>query len=163
MGVHKLSAGSGYTYLTQQVAAHDATDRPASLEAYYSEKGESPGVWVGAGVDAFGLAGTAVSEAQMKALFGEGIHPDADRIQAEMTAAGATAKAIAAAVKLGREFTVADTALGLPPPPRGRVRRPQHRRRPARPGQARSGRACADPDAGGAGHVRRDLPPPPGR
>ena len=115
MGVHKLSAGSGYTYLTSQVAAHDATEvSPGSLEAYYSEKGESPGRWVGAGVDAFGLAGTVVSEAQMKALFGEGIHPDADRIQAEMAGAGASAKRIAAAVKLGRDFTVTATGSDFP-------------------------------------------------
>ena len=27
MGLHKLTAGDGYTYLTRQVAVHDATDR----------------------------------------------------------------------------------------------------------------------------------------
>jgi hypothetical protein len=44
MGLHKLTAGDGYTYLTRQVAAHDATERGhVSLGDYYDEKGESPG------------------------------------------------------------------------------------------------------------------------
>ena len=43
MGVHKLTAGGGYTYLTRQVAVHDATDRDhEGLTDYYAEKGESP-------------------------------------------------------------------------------------------------------------------------
>ena len=56
MGVHKLTAGDGYTYLTRQVAVHDATDRGhAGLADYYAEKGESPGRWFGAGLCAFDL------------------------------------------------------------------------------------------------------------
>jgi hypothetical protein len=40
MGVHKLTAGDGYTYLTRQVAVHDATDRGhEGLADYYPEKG----------------------------------------------------------------------------------------------------------------------------
>lgn len=40
MGLHKLTAGDGYTYLTRQVAAADSTERgAASLAEYYSEKG----------------------------------------------------------------------------------------------------------------------------
>jgi len=51
MSVHKLTAGDGYTYLTRQVAAHDATNRGYSgLGDYYSEKGETPGVWLGRGL-----------------------------------------------------------------------------------------------------------------
>ena len=50
MGVHKLTAGDGYKYLTRQVAVHDATDRGhQGLADYYAEKGESPGRWFGAG------------------------------------------------------------------------------------------------------------------
>jgi len=52
MSLHKLSAGDGYTYLTRQVAACDATHRGRDgLSDYYSEKGESPGVWLGHGAD----------------------------------------------------------------------------------------------------------------
>ncbi len=50
MSLHKLTAGDGYTYLTRQVAAADATHRGrAGLGEYYSQRGESPGVWMGHG------------------------------------------------------------------------------------------------------------------
>ena len=49
MGLHKLTAGDGYTYLTRQVAVHDSTEKGhAGLGDYYSQKGESPGRWLGA-------------------------------------------------------------------------------------------------------------------
>ena len=58
MSMHKLTAGSGYDYLTRQVAALDATDKGhVGLADYYSAKGESPGRWVGAGMD--GIDGLA--------------------------------------------------------------------------------------------------------
>ena len=42
MSIHKLTAGSGYDYLTRQVAALDATERGhTGLAAYYNERGES--------------------------------------------------------------------------------------------------------------------------
>jgi hypothetical protein len=45
MGVHKLTAVSGYDYLTRQVAALDATEKGhTGLASYYTERGESPGV-----------------------------------------------------------------------------------------------------------------------
>lgn len=44
IGLQKLSAGSGYEYLTRQVAAMDATGRGhTSLADYYTAKGETPG------------------------------------------------------------------------------------------------------------------------
>mgnify|MGYP003408131863 CR=1 FL=1 len=44
MSIHKLTAGSGYDYLTRQVAAHDTTEKGhATLASYYSERGEAPG------------------------------------------------------------------------------------------------------------------------
>ncbi|WP_377642285.1 MobF family relaxase [Oryzobacter terrae] len=78
MSLHKLTAGSGYTYLTRQVAAHDRTGGPpTSLASYYSERGESPGRWVGSGVAGIdGLtSGDEVTADQMRALFGFGLHP----------------------------------------------------------------------------------------
>src|SRR5512139_239207 len=78
MSLHKLTAGTGYTYLTRQVAAHDRTPGPrTSLASYYTEKGETPGRWVGsgmAGIDGLN-AGDEVTAAQMRALFGAGLHP----------------------------------------------------------------------------------------
>ncbi len=72
MSIHKLSAGSGYDYLTRQVAALDATAKGhVGLASYYIERGESPGVWVGSGLAGMdGLdAGDAVTAGQMRALF----------------------------------------------------------------------------------------------
>ena len=51
MSIHKLTAGSGYDYLTRQVAALDATEKGhIGLASYYTERGETPG-----GVDRFRL------------------------------------------------------------------------------------------------------------
>ncbi len=78
MTIHKLSAGSGYEYLTRQVAALDSTEKGATpLADYYSAKGESPGRWVGSGL--VGVDGLEVNDVvtaeQMKHLFGTGCHP----------------------------------------------------------------------------------------
>ena len=44
MSIHKLSAGSGYDYLTRQVAALDATEKGhVGLASYYTERGETSG------------------------------------------------------------------------------------------------------------------------
>ena len=77
IGMQKLSAGSGYEYLTRQVAAMDATGRGhTTLSDYYSAKGESPGHWYGGGLVGVGLAaGDEVTAEQMKLLFGAGLNP----------------------------------------------------------------------------------------
>ena len=77
MTVHKLTAGDGCTYLTRQVASADEPRVPGqSLADYYVARGNPPGVWAGRGAEQPGVAGTEVTEAQMKALFGQGRHPD---------------------------------------------------------------------------------------
>lgn len=78
MTLHKLSAGSGYEYLTRQVAAMDSTEkRHAALADYYSAKGEAPGVWMGSGLTAIDGIGTGdlVTAEQMLQLFGHGLDP----------------------------------------------------------------------------------------
>jgi TrwC relaxase len=73
MSIHKLTAGSGYDYLTRQVAALDATEKGhVPLASYYTERGETPGVWIGSGLAGIdGLqAGDPVTADQMQALFG---------------------------------------------------------------------------------------------
>lgn len=114
MGIHKITAGSGYTYLTSQTAAHDTTKQTGQdLADYYSEKGEKPGSWMGRGLaglaDAgaeFGVeAGESVAEEQMIALFGEGRHPNADRIEATLIREGDTPKKALNASKVGGKFT----------------------------------------------------------
>jgi DNA primase catalytic core len=109
MSLHKLTAGDGYTYLTRQVAAGDATNRGYSdLAAYYSEKGEAPGVWMGSGLSSltdFPLTGY-VTEAQMKALFGQGRHPNAAAIEQAARAAGKDHSEVKAASQLGNPYRV---------------------------------------------------------
>ncbi len=76
--LHKLSAGTGYEYLTRQVAALDSTEKGTTpLADYYAAKGEAPGHWVGSGlVGVDGVeAGDTVTAEQMKHLFGTGAHP----------------------------------------------------------------------------------------
>ncbi|MDN5899216.1 MAG: relaxase domain-containing protein [Brachybacterium sp.] len=116
MSIHKLTAGSGYDYLTRQVAALDATDKGhVGLASYYTEKGESPGVWVGsgmAGIDGLEV-GNIVTSDQMSALFGAGLHPLADERVKELDRrigrpgqATATDAEYRAASRLGLPFKV---------------------------------------------------------
>src|SRR4051794_36565166 len=88
MTLHKLHAGDGYTYLTRQVAAGDEGRSPGQrLFDYYTASGNPPGRWTGAGAADLGVSGR-VEEAQMRALFGRGLHPEADAIVAHEVAAG---------------------------------------------------------------------------
>ena len=108
MTLHKLTAGDGYTYLTRQVAAADSTERGyTSLGDYYAAKGESPGRWDGRGLESLGTTGV-VTEQQMRNLFGMGIHPDAQRIQADLVAQGWSVPAAAAEARLGSAFPIYD-------------------------------------------------------
>src|SRR3954468_7205532 len=113
MTLHKLTAGDGYTYLTRQVAAQDATDRGSgSLGDYYSERGEAPGVWMGrglAGVPDFPV-GERVTEAQMEALFGNGRHPLAEEIERAARLAGKDPQQIDQASRLGAPYRVFERA-----------------------------------------------------
>jgi conjugative relaxase-like TrwC/TraI family protein len=108
MSAHKITAGHGYTYLTSQVAAQDAGVIPRGrLGAYYSERGESPGQWLGSGLGSLGLErGSVVRENQMIALFGEGRHPNAARLTRDLRARGADETALDAATALGRPFAL---------------------------------------------------------
>ncbi|HEX6874305.1 MAG TPA: MobF family relaxase [Nocardioidaceae bacterium] len=110
MTVHKLSAGDGYTYLTRQVASHDHhRERGRDLADYYTATGNPPGRWTGRGAAALGVTGR-VSEAQMKALFGRGLHPDADELIAERLAADATPQHAEQVARLGRAFPAYDAS-----------------------------------------------------
>lgn len=82
MTVHKLSAGDGYTYYTREVASADelrANGR--QLGDYYTVDGNPPGQWGGGGAHHLDVSGE-VTEAQMAALFGEGLHPNAEKLLA---------------------------------------------------------------------------------
>jgi conjugative relaxase-like TrwC/TraI family protein len=109
MSIHKLSAGSGYDYLTRQVAALDATEKGhVGLASYYTERGETPGAWIGsgmAGIDGLN-AGDAVTAGQMRALFGAGLHPLADQRLEQLDTADLTDTNLKAATQLGAPFKV---------------------------------------------------------
>ena len=108
MTLHVLHAGDGYTYLTRQVASGDVLRRRGeALTDYYTADGNPPGRWVGSGRPAMGVDGV-VSEAQMKALFGQGLHPDADARIAAALAAGRSLEEAQATARLGRRFPVID-------------------------------------------------------
>ena len=116
--IHKISAGSGYEYLTRQVAALDATDKGrVRLSDYYSAKGESPGQWVGAGLGSLAVRngadlvetsviseGQIVTAEQMQALFGEGRHPNANELLDELWVEGGSVDDQLAAISIGRRW-----------------------------------------------------------
>ncbi|MFC7959072.1 MobF family relaxase [Rhodococcoides kroppenstedtii] len=104
MTLHRLHAGDGYTYLTRQVAACDHTvTRGQNIADYYTAEGAPPGRWAGRGAAALGVDGV-VSETQMKALFGEGLHPDAEANITRAALSGEDVDRTAAAQQLGRPF-----------------------------------------------------------
>jgi conjugative relaxase-like TrwC/TraI family protein len=109
MSIHKLTAGSGYDYLTRQVAAFDATEKGhVGLASYYTERGESPGAWIGsgiAGIDRLNVR-DAVTAEQMRALFGAGMHPLANQRLEQLGTADLTAANVQAATRLGAPFKV---------------------------------------------------------
>jgi TrwC relaxase len=114
MSVHKLTAGSGYDYLTRQVAALDATEKGhTGLASYYTERGESPGVWIGSGMDGIdGLAaGDPVTAEQMRALFGCGLHPLAELRQQQLEGPDLTDQDFQNVARLGAPFRIVDNDL----------------------------------------------------
>ena len=109
MSIHKLTAGSGYDYLTRQVAALDATEKGhIGLASYYSERGEKPGVWIGSGHgwDRRTAAGDEVTAEQMRALFGCGLHPLAEQRQQRLAGADLTESDYQLATRLGAPFKI---------------------------------------------------------
>ncbi|CAB4558348.1 unannotated protein [freshwater metagenome] len=64
--VGRITAGTGYEYLTREVAT--------SRHDYYTGQGEAPGVWAGGGCSQLGLAGV-VDPDDMAALFGRFVDP----------------------------------------------------------------------------------------
>jgi hypothetical protein len=112
MSLHKLTAGSGYDYLTRQVAALDSTEKGhTGLASYYTERGETPGVWMGSGLEGIdGLtAGDPVTVEQMRALFGCGLHPLAELRQQQLEGPDLTQRDYQDAARLGAPFKIVDS------------------------------------------------------
>ena len=102
MTLRAVHAGTGYQYLLRSVATNDADPEGKSLSDYYAAKGTPPGRWIGSGLTGLNseatTSGATVTESQMAALYGEGLHPDTD----EKMLAGTSLSDC----KLGRSFPV---------------------------------------------------------
>ncbi|PBC66291.1 conjugative relaxase-like TrwC/TraI family protein [Streptomyces sp. TLI_235] len=104
LGVSKMTPGGGYLYFERQIASGDQPrPRGPELADYHQDAGLPPGVWVGRAAALLGVHG-AVTEAQMLALFGEGLHPLADDMTADLLRAGASVKKTLQAVRLGTSY-----------------------------------------------------------
>jgi conjugative relaxase-like TrwC/TraI family protein len=111
MSIHKLTAGCGYDYLTRQVAALDSTEKGhTALASYYTERGETPGMWIGSGLDGIdGLsAGDPVTAEQMRALFGCGLHPLAELRQQQLEGPDLPLRDYQDVARLGAPFKIVD-------------------------------------------------------
>jgi TrwC relaxase len=82
------------------------------LASYYTERGESPGVWVGSGVGGIdGLdVGDPVTAEQMRALFGCGLHPLAELRLQQLDGPDLIGRDFQHVIRLGAPFKIIDDA-----------------------------------------------------
>ncbi|MFE9382845.1 MobF family relaxase [Streptomyces sp. NPDC007025] len=93
LSVAKIQRRNAWRYYIRGVAFGDGR-RPhgQTLRGAQELAGLPPGRWLGRGLGALGLTdGEEVSERQLELLFGEGRHPDADRIERTLLEDGADA------------------------------------------------------------------------
>lgn len=104
LSVAKVQKRNSWRYYVRGVAFGDGR-RPArqALKDAQEMAGLPPGVWMGRGLAALGLtAGQTVTERQMELVFGQGRHPDADRIERELLDDGADPETARLATVLGQ-------------------------------------------------------------
>ncbi|MEU9189456.1 MobF family relaxase [Streptomyces sp. NPDC048484] len=104
LSVAKVQRRNAWRYYVRGVAFGDGR-RPVgqSLKDAQEMAGLPPGVWLGRGLAALGLTeGAEVSERQMELLFGQGRHPDADRIERGLLDDGADPATARLATVLGQ-------------------------------------------------------------
>lgn len=104
LSVQKIQRRNAWRYYIRGVAFGDGR-RPVRqpLKDAQELAGLPPGRWLGRGVRALGLTeGAEVSERQLELLFGEGRHPDADRIERGLPDDGADAAAARRLTALGQ-------------------------------------------------------------
>ncbi|MEW1552285.1 MobF family relaxase, partial [Streptomyces tsukubensis] len=119
MDIELVTVGQRYRYYMRQVlAGHGSRPARGSLREAQAEAGVPAGRWTGRGLAALGLAeGEEVTEDQLRHLFGEGRHPDADGIEARELAAGRSLEEAERAGALGRSVKVTGADLVFRPPP----------------------------------------------
>ncbi|MGW5679326.1 MobF family relaxase [Streptomyces sp. NPDC003860] len=104
LSVAKVQRRNAWRYYVRGVAFGDGR-RPVgqSLKAAQEMAGLPPGRWLGRGLAALGLTeGSEVSERQMELVFGQGRHPDADRIERHLLDDGADPATARLATVLGQ-------------------------------------------------------------
>ncbi|MEU3879606.1 MobF family relaxase [Streptomyces californicus] len=104
LSVAKVQRRNAWRYYVRGVACGDGL-RPVgqSLKAAQEAAGLPRGRWRGRGLAALGLTeGAEVSERQMELAFGQGRHPDADRIERRLLDDGADPAAARRATVLGQ-------------------------------------------------------------
>ncbi|MFJ1789665.1 MobF family relaxase [Streptomyces anulatus] len=104
LSVAKVQRRNAWRYYVRGVAYGDGR-RPVgwSLKDAQEVAGLPPGRWVGRGLAGLGLAeGAEVSERQLELLFGQGRHPDADRIEKRLLDDGVGPAAARRATVLGQ-------------------------------------------------------------
>ncbi|MGV9836499.1 MobF family relaxase [Nocardia niigatensis] len=101
MTLNVLHGMDGYEYLTRTVTSGDGA-RVAwqKLADFYEETGTPPGRWFGGGTAELGVDGV-IDSAQMRSLFGAGLHPNANAITAAARRAGLSVSDAQAAAQLG--------------------------------------------------------------
>jgi conjugative relaxase-like TrwC/TraI family protein len=117
MTIHKLTAGDGYQYLTRQVAGGDVPrERGQDASDYYTAQGNPPGRFTGRGAEHLEVAGQEATEERMRALFGMGMHPEADKIISDYLDQHVTADMTDAELKAAALRAEAAASLGTPFP-----------------------------------------------
>ncbi|WP_345045478.1 MobF family relaxase [Streptomyces sannanensis] len=104
ISVAKVQRRNAWRYYVRGVAFGDGR-RPARtpMKDAQEQAGLPPGVWMGRGLPALGFtAGQTVTQRQMELLFGQGRHPDADRIERELLDDGADLETARLATVLGQ-------------------------------------------------------------
>ncbi|MGY0466784.1 MobF family relaxase (plasmid) [Kitasatospora sp. cg17-2] len=100
----KTTPGDGYRYFMRQITSGDhPRPRSRDLAEHQAALEVPPGRWTGRAATLLGVEGE-VTEPQMRALFGEGLHPRADEIVTEQLRAGATVRQAQRAARLGAGF-----------------------------------------------------------
>ncbi|TGZ12355.1 hypothetical protein DV517_74500 [Streptomyces sp. S816] len=104
LSVAKVQRRNAWRYYVRGVAYGDGRHPVGqSLKDAQEMAGLPPGRWLGRGLGALGLTeGAEVTERQVELLFGQGRHPDADRIERHLLDDGADPAAARVATALGQ-------------------------------------------------------------
>ncbi|MFJ6661629.1 hypothetical protein ACIQNG_35560 [Streptomyces sp. NPDC091377] len=122
LSVAKIQRRNAWRYYIRGVAFGDGR-RPVgqSLKGAQELAGLPPGRWLGRSLRALGLTeGAEVSERQLELLFGEGRHPDADRVDVALAAVDVAAVVFTVREKFSRRHILAEARRHLLETLRGR-------------------------------------------